>query len=195
MSNVLKDGTGKAFQAKVGDKNRLHTHSLAADISAVASISGDAFNVSSNLVTLTNTSESVLLYFKNLEEDDISITTEFVNIGTSTGAGSTKGIMKFYIDGTSGTIIDNALPAQVINRRIGNGNTLDGNIYRGVQGDTLTGGDTITIPTSGGAIASEYILPKGKSFALSYTPAAGNTSISLQIGFLIIKSYSTYTVD
>ena len=195
MSNNIKDGTGTGRLAKVGDQNRVHTHALSASTSTVASVKGDAFNISSNLVTLTNDSEAALLYIQNNEDADISIITEFVNIGTSTGAPGVEGTTMFYLNPTGGTLISNAVEAQVLNRRIGDNETLDADTFRGVQGDTITGGNSIPIPSPGGAIASEYIIPKGASFALSYTPASGNTNIDIQIGFLVIKNYPSYTTE
>jgi hypothetical protein len=194
MSEEIKDGTGSGNKAMVGDKNRLHTHSLSASSASVATATGEAFNVSSGLITLTDTSESSLLYIENNEEDIISITTLFVNIGTSTG-GSTEGLLKFHLSPTAGTLITDATEAQVLNRNIGNPITLAANTYKGAEGKTCTGGSEIQLPSTGGGIASEYVLPRGASFAISYTPPAGNTSIQLQIGFLVIKKYSSYTTE
>lgn len=191
---ILENGTGNGDAAKVGNKNRLHTHSLSASILNIATMNGEAFNVSSQLVNLTSATESALLYIENRENKDISLINEFVNLGTSTG-GVGKGSMKFYLVPTGGTLITNALEADVDNRRIGDSLTLTATTYRGVEGDTLTGGSVIEIPTAGGQIASEYIIPKGASFAISYTPPVGNTSMNVQIGFLIIKDYPNYTID
>ena len=194
MSEEIKDGTGTGNKAMVGDKNRLHTHSLSATAASVATASGEAFNVSSGLVTLTSANESSLLYVSNTEEDIISITTLFINLGTSTG-GSSEGTLKFQLNPTEGTLITDATEAQVLNRHVGNSINLSANAYKGAEGKTCTGGDSIQLPTTGGAIPSEYVVPRGSSFAVSYTPPAGNTSMKVQIGFLVIKKYSSYTIE
>ena len=77
----IEDGTGKGFEAKVDDLNRMHTHAFNVPLTSFASTRGDAFNISSGLVTLTTAGESGLLYIKNNECDDISVITEFINIG------------------------------------------------------------------------------------------------------------------
>jgi hypothetical protein len=195
MSTIIKDGSGGEKSAKVGSKNRIHTHALSASSSSVASVSGEAFNISSELVTLTSDSESGILYLKNEEEFDISITTEFVNLGTSTG-GTGSSIIRFYLSPTGGTLISDATAASVDNRRVGDNESLSVLAYRGVEGSSISGGSDIPIPRNGaGPIASEYIIPKGSSFALSVTPPSGNTSMPIQIGFLVIKCYREYTVD
>ena len=191
---VIQDGTGSGTKVMVGGRNRLHTHSLSATSASVAVATGDTFNVSSELVTLTSANESSLLYVSNNEVDIISVTTLFVNIGTSTD-GTGEGLIKFHLNPTGGTIISDATAAQVLNRNISNNTVIALAAYKGAEGKTCTGGDEIQLPSTGGPIASEYILPRGASFALSYTPPAGNTSIKIQIGFLVIKKYNEYTTD
>ena len=184
----IEDGTGSGKSAKVGVQNRLHTHSLAADVGNVSAQNGDTYNIGSQLVTLTTANASGILYIENREDIDISLTTLFVNLGTSTG-GSGKGTITFTLNPTGGTLISAAEDADNFNRKIGDANTVSLNAYRGVEGSTVVGGQVIELPTSGGALNSEYILPKGSSFALSYTPAVGNTSIDIQIGISIPTIY------
>lgn len=194
MGDSIIDGTGKGTGAKVGDKHRLHTHSLSASAASVATVTGDVFNVSSELVTLTTDSDSAALYIKNNEDESISVTTLFVNLGTSTG-GVGKSLVSFHLNPTSGTIITEEVAAQVLNRNIGNSETLTVDAYKGAEAKTVSGGDIIQLPLNGGAVVSEYVLSKGSRFALSVTPPPGNTSMQIQIGFLVVKKYNSYTVD
>jgi len=194
MGTSIEDGTGSRKGAMVGDKNRLHTHALAASASSVATVTGDAFNVSSELITLTSDSDSGLLYISNGEQEAISVTTLFVNFGTSAN-GVGKGLVSFYLDPTGGTLITEANEAQVLNRKVGAPETLTADTYKGAEAKTITGGNLIQLPSSGGPIASEYVLSKGACFALSVTPPPGNTSMQVQIGFLVIKKYNSYTID
>ena len=194
MGESVKDGTGTCIHAKVGDRHRLHTHALTTSTSSVASMRGDAFNVSSELVTLTSDSDSALLYVENNEDHSISVTTLFVNLGTSTD-GSGKSLVSFHLNPNAGTIISDATPAQVLNRNVTNSETLDAATYKGAEGKTISGGDIVQLPLNGGPIVSEYVLPKGAKFALSVTPPTGNTSMVAQIGFLVIKNYDSYTIE
>lgn len=200
--STLEDGTGDGFTAKVDDLNRLHTHAFTVPLPTFASTRGDAFNISTGLINLTNASESGLLYIKNNESDDISIIAEFVNIGTSLDSCcavvSLTGVVRFHLNSTTGTLISGGACACRNNRKIGDATTLTADIKKGVQGSTITNGSEIPIPTSPSTrnvIGSEWIIPKGASFAVSYQPPTGNVSVCVQVGFFVVKNYSTYGTD
>jgi hypothetical protein len=191
----IEDGTGSGRSARVGDQNRVHTHALAATVCNVAAQAGEAFNIGTDIITLTSDNESALLYFKNDESKDISILNEFINAGSSTG-GTGSGVIRFYITPTSGTIIDDATPANVINRRANDAISIASLSYQGLEGKTIVGTSKIEIPASGGGVfTSEFILPKGASFTLTYEPPTGNTSIDVTAGLLVIKDYPAYTIE
>jgi hypothetical protein len=192
--SIIKDGTGTGSSAMVGDKNRLHTHALVTTAASNATVEGDAFNVSSELITLTSANDSALLYIKNNEDHSISVTTLFVNLGASTG-GSGESLISFQLAPTGGTLISDETAAQTLNRNIGNNTTLTAAAYKGAEGKTITGGSTVQLPSTGGPIASEYVLPKGAAFSLSITPPTGNTSMQVQIGFLVVRNYESYTIE
>ena len=197
--SIIEDGTGTGLMAKVGIQNRLHTHSLSTEASSVATICADAFNINTGLVTLTSCCESALLYIKNNEVNPIAVTTEFINLGSSLDACcaiiSLKGTLKFYLSSTTGTLISDASCAQVLNRLVGDSSLLVADVYKGSEGKTLTNGNAIVIPGGAGAIASEYIIPKGATFAISYTPPTGNVSLPLTVGLLVIKDWSVFTTE
>ena len=197
--SIIEDGTGTGLMAKVGIQNRLHTHSLSTEASSVATICADAFNINTGLVTLTSCCESALLYIKNNEVNPIAVTTEFINLGSSLDACcaaiSLKGTLKFYLSSTTGTLISDASCAQVLNRLVGDSSLLVADVYKGSEGKTLTNGNAIVIPGGAGAIASEYIIPKGATFAISYTPPTGNVSLPLTVGLLVIKDWNVFTQE
>lgn len=198
----IEDGTGKGFETKVDCLNRLHTHAFNVPLSSFATTRGDAFNISSGLVTLTSACESGLLYIKNNECDDIAVLTEFVDIGTSVNACcavvTLDGVIRFHLNSTTGTLISVASCACVDNRKIGNPTTLTADTFKGVEGSTLTNGSEVPIPTSTSTrnvIPSEWIIPKGATFAVSYEPPTGNASVDIQVGFFVVKNYSMYGTD
>ena len=197
--SVIEDGTGTGLAAKVGVANRLHTHSLSSEASSVATICADAFNINSGLITLTSCCDSALLYIKNNEDNPIAITTEFINLGSSLDTCcaiiSLKGTLKFYLSSTTGTLISDASCAQVLNRLVGNSSLLTADVYKGAEGKTITNGNAIVIPGTAGVIPSEYILPKGATFAISFTPPAGNVSLPLTVGLLVIKDWNVFTQE
>ena len=53
MADIIKDGTGSGKTAKIDACNRLHTHAFTVPFATTATAEGDAFNLSTELVTLT----------------------------------------------------------------------------------------------------------------------------------------------
>lgn len=193
--NIIKDGTGTGMGAKVGDFNRLHTHSLSATTANVASSNGDVFNVGSEIINFSDDTKTALLYLKNNEESDISITFIFLNLGTPTGTTS-SGRFSFTLNPSTGTLVDNQVEAQCFNRRLGDAQTLNADCYQGVEGDTITNGTEIELPVAaGGAFESQFVLPKGASMSMSYTPPTGNTSMDVSMSVIIIRDYVRYTTE
>lgn len=190
--STIDDATGTGKQARVGVNNRLHTHSLAATTVNVATQEGDVFNVSSELVTLTTATASALLYIENTEDDDISIVSVSVNQGNSTN-GVGKATISVFINPTGGTLISVAADAQVINRRLGDGNTISMIAFKGVEGSTITGGNELVIPGARTVFESEFVIPKGASFAVNYVPPPSNTSQPVSISAVVIKNYTNFT--
>jgi hypothetical protein len=191
MSNIIVDGSGSGYAAKVDQENKLLTHSFTVSSALTGALKGDAFNVGSTLLTLTSANESACLYIKNLEQDDIIISVQFINLGASTG-GSGESKFKFYLNPTTGTIIDNAVAGDAFNRKIGSSNTLSATVYKGAEGYTLTNGDVIEAPTTGLFSTVPFVLEKGSAFGIAITPPTGNTSLEVQIGLNVIKNGSSY---
>jgi hypothetical protein len=194
MSTVLIDGAGKGYSAKVDEEQRLHTHAFTVSTALAAALSGDAFNVGSSLITLTSANESGCLYIKNNEPEDIILSVQFINLGTSTN-GTGESHFTFYLNPTGGTLISNAVAGDVFNRRIGSNNTLSADVYKGVEGDTITGGNIIKAPTTGLFSSVPYVIAKGATFAISITPPTGNTSMEVQIGLNTITHGPKYGND
>jgi hypothetical protein len=194
MSSI-DDATGTGKQARVGNENRLHTHSLAASLEQVAAQKGAVFNVATDVITLTSANESAVLYFKNNEDEDVSVIKEFLNIGSSTG-GVGNGVIRFYLGALTGTIVSTATDANVLNRRINDTASLTADSFQGVEGNTIVGTSVIIIPfTGGGTLPSEFVVPKGSTLTITYEPPTSNTSIDITVGMLVVKNYPTYTVE
>jgi len=191
MAEIIKDGTGSGNTARVDPENRLSVKALILPEDLEAGLLGCAFDISSTLITLTNDTANSLVYIKNNECGDLVLSAVFADFGSST-CGVGTGIITQNINPTAGTLVCcTPTCAQVLNRKIGASCTLTADIYRAdANSQTLTGGSTIQFPQSAGTnafFASPFILPKGASFGFGYQPPAGNTSMVVQIGFLILK--------
>lgn len=186
MSNIIKDGTGEGFTAKVNSENRLFVNAIQISDTSAKAQEGDAYLVST-VINLTSTGESGLFYIKNNEPRDVILTSlgVVVSLATGSAAGSTSSV-RLIKDPTGGTLISAANNAPIANRNLGSSNTLTANIYEGVQGSTVTGGTDIFVGflghPSGFAQTSSLVLPKGSALALAITPPADTTALSIGIG-------------
>ena len=150
-----------------------------------ASESGDTYNLSSDEVTLNATGESALFYLKNNEERNLIINAFVVNIKDYVGTGG-QPTLRILRDPVEGTIVTNAVNAQRLNRNFGSSNSIDANIYQGVQGDTLnsqSGEITVYLPNvdavTFNGFATTVVIPKGGTIGITYEPPAGITSLDI----------------
>jgi hypothetical protein len=193
MSNTIKDGTGKGYQAKVGEDNRIRSQSISVTLEQKASVDGNAFGVSSGIVTLTSDSESAIFYIKNNTDDDLLIIEQFLLFGTSTG-GSGSPTIKYYTGAdSSGTIVSTANEITSVNRRFLDSTVLDVDAYYGAEGLTLSGGTQSSFVTNGFTNTGTFLIPKGIALGISVTPPTGNTNQAFTFGLNLIKDPSQYT--
>jgi len=183
--SMIQDGTGKGDFAAVTVNNRLKTTGVDLTLEEAATESGDTYNISSDEITLNTTGENVLFYVKSNEANNLLITNVIVNIKDYTGTDGQPEI-KVYRDPTAGTIVTNAVAATQLNRNFGSAKTLDADLYQGVQGDTINGQSgtiQVYLPSTAAltfnAFSTGTVLPKGGTFAVSYTPPAGITSMKV----------------
>ena len=190
----IEDGTGNGNEVKVDDENRMHVHSFGVDIDTASALQGDAFDICSGLITLTSANESALLYIKNNENDDLILSLQFVNLNASTN-GVGESTVKYYINPTGGTIVSGASDAGVINRKIGDANTLTADVFKGAEANTLTGGSNIEFPSTGFASSSPFVLPKGATLGIAIIPPTSNTSMVAAVGLYVIKGATKHGND
>lgn len=184
---IINDGTGTGAQAKVDSLNRLHTDAKSTSILEYSSLQGDAYNFNTGSMTLTTAGESAVGYFQYLDDAPFVIEEILFIIGITTG-GSGEGTAKIYRNPTGGTIISGAVPIEVsANRDFSSSKQPVANMYKGAEGNTITGGSIFASTTrsafstvitfDGGPI----VLRKGNTLAVSWTPPAGNTSQTIKI--------------
>lgn len=175
------------------DANQLaHTFSITLPEKDIAAVKGWKFNINTGDITITNTTKVSLLWCKNNENYDLMCDTFIYNIGTSTG-GTGDWLVDVVLNPTAGDIITNTNDCQVpgsdveSNQNTGSTNTLSGLFYKGAQGETaLSGGrgETILTRASGASRAvislGGLVIAKGGSVGFNFTPAASNSSVTVQ---------------
>ena len=197
MAEIIKDGrTGDT--AKVDATNRLWTQALTINQLLDGHLENRAYDISTGgLINLTDgVTDNALIFIQNNGDEDIVIDTVSVDLGPSTG-GSGNGILTAHLNPNAGTIVSEAVDAQVLNRRIGNPNNLSANAYKAAAAaKTMTGADTISIPFGSGVLANAsfqepFVIPKGQAFGISYQAPPSNTSLDIQVRVLAVEVSTT----
>ena len=179
----IHSATGNGnYGAMVGADNRLRVRGVEQSEALDANKEGDAYNINTGLITVTNTTEIPLLYFKNNEAKDFIIEAVVLGIYTSANQSASDAMATFIRNPTTGTIVDNAVDVSInSNRNYGSSNSLTADTYKGAMADTMTDGDDHILvrvtDDSRNFIAINEVLPKGTSFGLKFTPPTGNTSV------------------
>jgi len=175
--------------AKVDDNNRLHTESVNRTVLTEAVFKGKAFNFNTGEITLTSGNESAIGYIGYQGSDPFVITEIIYIIGAATGTLTSEGVAMIYRNPTAGTIIDNAVDIPIsANRDFSASTVVTGDLFKGVEGDTISGGTLFADTSRGSAFtgpinfdAAPIILKNGNTLAVSWTPPTGNTSQKIKI--------------
>lgn len=189
--SIIETGVGNGgYKAKVTEESRLHTSSVVITEDVLSTKNGRSFNLSTGLITLTNDSQTALLYIKNDEADDLIIDSVEIGFNTSTGGSATDMIEIYSIrTPTDGTLVSDATAIDIkCNRNMGEPFVLSVDAFKGVTGSTLTNGIdhslTFMKPFSIKTISTTEILPKGSAIGYKVTPPSGNTSVVMYISVL-----------
>lgn len=191
---ILEDGSGNGYKVRIGPSLRMATESVTETLEELSINQGNGFNIATPRITLTTTNESALFYIKNNDDRELILTTVFVNSSNSTGTLSNQPYFKVYRNPKTGTLIDNARLIEPINKNYGSKEIITADIYYGAEGDTIGGEDgiiDIPMPPRDVLPLAEFvvtvILPKGSSYAHTYRPSTGNTSVDIITGCNIYK--------
>jgi hypothetical protein len=189
MTQIV-DGTGTGKKAKVDGNNRISVSAVLTLENEEATHLGNSFNINTGVFTLTNDTDTPVLYLKNNETAEVHVTGTAYGFWTSTGGSPTDLQITVIRNPTTGTIVTNAVPVAITsNRNYGSAKTLDADIYIGSTGDTMTDGTDhlIFYALSASRIvpAIDEIIPKGSSIGIKVKPPAGNTSMQMYAAILL----------
>lgn len=194
----IEDGTGTGNSAKVDGKKRIHAYAVSVTEEQANAEAGYTFNVNTGAIALTSANKSAVLYLKNTGSRDLKITAVGYLLGNSTG-GSGDLNLEVIRNPTGGTIVSTASAVSVsINKNFGSTRSLPAIAYKGVEGDTLTGGE-VALPSLLAGSARTYLintgvleLPQEQSIGVNITPQTGNTSMTAMV-FLSITEKAPET--
>lgn len=166
----------------------METNAVTVSEQASKSITGDAYNINTGDITLTDAVETPLFYFKNDSEDNqIVVPRVFLTfLGSTGGAGGT--VRAKITKGITGGTILTATDLAPSNFNFGKSKTPKTVLKIGATGLTFTGGTLgpeflFTSDNQRHLISFEAItLPLGASMTVSITPPTSNTSMVVQVG-------------
>jgi len=182
MKVILEDGSGSGFKAKVDSANRVLTRAVSLTEQNNQTRLGRSYNIGTGVVTLTNSADSGVLYFKNNEADDILITGINISSTSATGSASKVMLVKTYQKATG---LSAGSTVMALNSNYGSSRDLTADIKVGQTNATVTNGTPVGafhIPLETFFYtAVSWIIPKGTTIAVSVTPPTSNTSLSLSV--------------
>jgi hypothetical protein len=198
MAEQIIDGTNGSFRAKVDSNNRLHTRSVSSTELSNAVLEGEAYSLSTGVIILTSDTESAVFYIEYRGDDPLVIKDISVTANPSIG-GAGDGFVKIVKNPFNGTIQTNAVAVDINeNRNFSSAKSINGNIYKGVEGDTVVGGDNFAITTRDagfdGVISFDrapILLKKGNVLAVTFDPATGNTSQTIIVDVNVFVETAT----
>jgi len=194
---MITDGTGSGRKTAVDSSNRLKVNSSGHTFFEDAAENGLAFNLNTEDITISSgtSGDQALLYIKNNEDKDLALVGWFIGIRDAdrTSATSYTNLFKLITNPTGGTLISDAVDAEVANRTLGSPRVFDFDAYKASGGGkTLTGGDGVSVlyqyHTSGRTFGNVTLtLPRGASL--------GITVDTYGAGFTIYTGFTGYLED
>jgi hypothetical protein len=186
---IIEDGTGTGKMAKVNSGQRLYTRSVSNTEGQEANFDGDAYNINTGYITLTNSVDTPILYIKNNETEDLLIDAIAFGVQPSTGGVSTEMPYATVVSNpTAGTIVSNETDVDIrSNRNYGSQNSFLVDTYKGATGNTMTNGDDhllLQLSTGRAFATINEILPKGASLGIKFKPTTSNTSIDVYVAVI-----------
>ncbi len=190
-NTVITDGA-KSFTAKVDEMRRLWTRAVTISTGLNAAINDDEYNVTIETLELTTDGESVLLYLRNDEIEDVDWAVTQITVTGAASDGSDDWLAALYTNVNTGTIIDTGTDININPFKLGSTKPLLATALRGFEGAVLDGTTVVDrlVPLAPAAFTiplDALVLPPGTSMGLSVTPPTGNTSMKVQIGVVVIR--------
>lgn len=193
MSTTIQDGTGTKLKVKVNSENRLLSQTINESEFDHAVGKGEAYNINTEFLTITGSSEVPLLYIKSNEDRDLVLNAWFIGTDANSGTATRLSLLKIYKNPTSGTIISSGTDITPVNRNFGSNNSLECIAKKGGDGFTVSGYESTPVlyQTQGtqqrnfGTV--QLVLTKGSSVVVTYQHY-GLTSNDIYTGFQVYLS-------
>lgn len=193
MATTIQDGTGTKLKVRVNSENRLLSQTISESEFDHAVGKGEAYNINTEFITVTGSSEVPLLYIKSTADRDLVLNAWFIGTDANTGTATRLSLFRVYKNPTSGTIISSGTDITPVNRNFGSTNEFEGIAKKGGDGFTVSGYQSTPVlyQTQGtqqrnfGTV--QLVLTKGTSVVVTYQHY-GLTSNDIYTGFQVYSS-------
>lgn len=192
---VIKDGTGSGYLAKVDSENKLQVRAVQQSEFSHALDEGVTWNIGTGFLTLTSDAQTPLVYIKNTGLVPLEISTYVFLTRASTGGASEDGLIEIVRNPNAGTIVTDETSVSPFATNFSSAKNPNADIYSGGSGKTISGYDG-TLRSFVGA-SSRFLLPietrleQGASLGILYTPPTGNTSMEIEVIFELYEEHDS----
>jgi hypothetical protein len=190
MSESIKDGKGTGKLAEVDGSNKLQTRAVSSTSTQDAMSNGYAFNINTGDVASLADGESAMLWVENKQNEDMIIDAVAFGARGAAAASNDYHLITIVRNPTSASF--STACDMIENRDFGSAKDLsDSDIYKGANGATLTGGDSIAQLYAGygrSYFTVDFKIPKNSTMGIKvdYSVSSGTaTSYVALIGHLV----------
>ena len=184
--------TGGFKQVQVTERGRLAVYSESQSSTTFSAIEGDAYNITTGVLSGISTADSALLYFKYL--DDGILIVDSLIVGIDDADANNPQLITLLRNPTAGTIVSDASAATIANRNFASSNELTNSlIYKAAAPDaeTFTDGDTFGIfyANDNSRLYAELdlVMKKGSSLGVKISPALASGNLDCYVALVCHK--------
>lgn len=193
MATIIEDGTGKGFQTRVDQTNRLEVRAVTEDSQLEGAIDGNTYVLGTPFLTQTGTSANGLLYFK--PEEDVSLFAKTFSSQARYASGATFNnyLINVYKNVSESSLTGTWVNVTPLNTNFGSSNELSGTFKYGAPSGAggfvgLTPAFQLAFPVNVyNQIQTNLIFPKGVGILLAVTPPDGNTAMPINFSVTLTK--------
>lgn len=193
MATIIEDGTGKGFQSKVDNTNRLVVRAVVEDSQLEGAVDGNTYVIGTPFLTQINDSANGVLYFK-FEEEGILFAKTFSSQGRFTSGGTFQNyLVNIYEGVTEVSLTGTWVDFNPLNTNFGSFNELEGVFKYGSPAGAggfsgLTPTFQLSFPINVyNQIQTYLVFPKGTSLLIAVTPPTGNVAMPVAFSLTVTK--------
>lgn len=193
MATSIQDGTGKGFQTKVDETNRLEVRGIIEDSILEGCIAGDTYALGTPFLTQTGDTANGVLYFKFDEDVSLFAKTFSSQARWASGATFQNYIINVYKGVDESSLTGTWVDFNPLNTNFGSSNELSGTFKYGAPSGAggftgLTPSFQLAFPVNVyNQIQTNLIFPKGVGILLACTPPSGNVQMPVSFTTTVTK--------